>query len=536
MTECSPESITGALTATLEAVGVDTMEAKLSMSKAQKQGYTAKIDDLFDDAFHDGSRLREGDDKIIDWIAGSRDTFDKPSTTAGAVINATKSLMYQERNASQSLGEDVIQAFQPIMEKVNSKYKDDPNGKAIYKGLIKDKIKELEASRPELADSPAWEKYSSWLEKGGRLYPPKPDEGLGFKGLGIKAVNNVVSNVITGNFNVFGGNIVEMMKVSTMYPDTALGTIQHAFNFTKRDDLIKAGVFDDPSRTFEKWTEKADDPQWLKSLIKANAKGTQALQDLTFAFDAPMKTWAYEAGKAKGGHEEGMRAVQKITFSNRLADPTFAEMNGSNRIVTQLMHYSMGTARFYGSLWGELANHKENPKRAKQAIAGLIQYHVGMGLVAGTLNALEGKDFNEAFIIGASQVPVLYGVAEGLFPELKEMNERNKGAGTQLTKAGSLNSLFIGVDIAKGVYRKTTSSLEKAKEAMLNGDAKTATLEGGRASIELSSVLPVITGTKAGKNVSDWLLDWWEGDFEADEAGKQLLGRTTPFYKDEVQP
>jgi hypothetical protein len=536
MTECSPDSITGALIATSEAVGIDASEPKLAMNKAQKQGYTAKTDDLFDDAFHDGSRLREGDDAIIDWIAGSRDNFDKPATSAGHLINATKSLMYQERNASQSLGEDIIQAFQPIMEKVSGEYKDNPDGRKIYTALIKDKIKELEASRPELADSPAWDKYSKWLKDGGRLYPPNPDEGLGLKGLGIKGVNNVVSNVITGNFNVFGGNIVEMMKVSTMYPDTALGTIQHAFNFTKRDDLIKAGVFNDPSKTFENWTAKDGDPQWLKGIIKANAKGTQALQDLTFLFDTPMKTWAYEAGKARGGHEEGMRAVQKITFSNRLADPTFAEMNGSNRIVTQLMHYSMGTARFYGSLWGELANHKENPKRAKQAIAGLIQYHIGMGLVAGTLNALEGKDFNEAFAIGASQVPVLYGVAEGLFSELKEMNERNKGAGTQLTKTASLNSLFIGVDIAKSVVKKTNASIEKAQEAVRNGDTETAIREGGRASIELSTVFPVITGTKAGKGVSDWLLDWWEGDFEADQAGKQLLGRTTPFYKDEVQP
>lgn len=536
MTECSPDSIAGALTATMEAVGIDATEAKLSMGKAQVRGYTAKMDDIFDESFHDGSRLREGDDTIIDWIAGSRENFDKPSTTAGQFINATKSLMYQERNASNSLGEEVIQAFQPIMEKVNREYADNPNGKAVYKGLINDQIAQLERTQPDLKDSPAWKKYSQWLKDGGRLYPPKPEELLGMKAVGIKAVNNVVSNIITGNFNVFGGNIVEMMKVSIMYPDTALSTIQHAFNFTKRDDLIKAGVFNDPSKTFEKWTAKDGDPKLLKGIIKANAKGTQALQDLTFLFDTPMKTWAYEAGKARGGHEEGMRAVQKITFSNRLADPTFAEMNGSNRIVTQLMHYSMGTTRFYGNLWGELANHKANPKRAKQAIAGLIQYHVGMGLVAGTLNALEGKDFNEAFAIGASQVPVLYGMAEGLFPELKEMNERNKGAGTQLTKAASLNSLFIGVDIAKSVARKTSASFEKAKEAMQNGDTETAIREGGRASIELSSVFPVITGTKTGKAVSDWLLDWWEGDFEADEALKQLAGRTTPYYKDEVQP
>lgn len=532
MTECSPESITGALTATLEAVGVDTMEAKLSMSKTQKQGYTAKIDDLFDDAFHDGSRLREGDDAIIDFVSGSRDNFDKPSTTANHWINATKSQFYQFRNVSQSLGEDVVQPFQKIMEKVNRDYLDNPEGRKIYKGLIGDKIKEVETSRPDLLDSPAWkDHYKPWLEDGGKLFPSKNKAGLG-----TSLINNTVSNIITGNFNVFGGNLIEMMKIPVLYGGDALKTINHALNYTKRDDLIKAGVFNDPSRAIEKWTAKPNDNALVKALIKGNAKGMEALQELTFLFDTPMKTWAYEAGKAKGGHEEGMRAVQRITFANRLADPTFMEMNSNNRLVTQLMHYSMGTARFYGSLWGELANHKQNPERAKQAVAGLLMYHVGLGLSAGALNALQGKDFNEAFVIGASQVPVLYSVAEGLFPELREMNERNKGAGTQLTKAGSLNGFFIGVDIAKGAYKKTGLSLEKAQKAVMNGDTKTAGLEAGRALLKATTFTPTVLGSKVSQGVSDWLLDWWEGDFEADQAGKQLLGRTTPFYKDEVQP
>jgi hypothetical protein len=527
MTECSPESITGALTATLEAVGVDTMEAKLSMSKAQKQGYTAKIDDLFDDAFHDGSRLKEGDDTIIDWIAGSRDNFDKPATSAGRVINGTKSLFYQFRNVSQSLGEDVVQPFQKIMEKINGEYKDNPDGRKIYTALIKDKIKELESTRPKLSDSPAWSRYSKWLKDGGSLYHTDHQNVL------AKGVNNVVSNIITGNFNVFGGNLIEMMKVPVLYGGDALKTISHATNFTKRDDLVKAGVFQETDIPFK---ENPADPKVWNALRKANYKGLQTIQDLTFLFDTPIKTWAYEAGKAKGGHEEGMRAVQRITFANRLADPTFMQIDPVGRLGTQLTNYGMGTVRLYGNLWHEVASFKQDPERAKQAVAGLILYHTWLGLSAGTLNALQGKDFNEAFQIGASQVPLLYGIAEAISPELQEKSERNKGAGTQLTQASGVGRLFVGLDIAKKTVDTTGRSLKKAHEAVMNDDPETAVREATRALIKSSTFIPSVTGTKVGQGVSDWLLDWNEGDFEADEAGKQLLGRTTPFYKDEVQP
>lgn len=550
MTECSPDSIAGALTATMEAVGIDATEAKLAMNKQQKQGYTAKSDDIMDASYRDGSKIKEGDGVVIDWITGSREIVKKnadgtipekrPVNSIDQLINASKYLFYKKRNASDSLGDEIILPFQDIMEKANSGVEFEvragktKSGKSLYYHLVEKEIAKLEKGQERLSDNPAWDRYKTFLLKGGALYAdkPKPD-------LGTQIVNNVVSNTITGNFNVFGGNLIEMIKVPTMYGGDALKTI-NAINFSKRPELINAGVFNDPNKRFEKIiSEKGDHPFW-QGLIKKNNEGVQILQDLTFLFDTPMKNWAYEAGKARGGHDEGLRAVQRITFNNRLADPTFEQMDANATLTTQLTNYTMGTARFYGHLWKELASYKQGDKelseRAKQALGGLVMYHVGLGISAGTLNALQGKDFRESFIIGASQVPVLYSIAEELFPDLKEMAERNKGAGTQLVKAGSLNGFFIGVDIAQGTIKGAYTAYGKALDAVRNGDPSTASLEGARGLIKTSVLTPTVLGTKTAQGVTDWLLDWWEGDFEADEALKQLAGRTTPYYKDEVEP
>jgi len=193
----------------------------------------------------------------------------------------------------------------------------------------------------------------------------------------------------------------------------------------------------------------------------------------------------------------------------------------------------------YGGLLNDLAGKGKSPQQRTRALTGLAIYHLGLGGIAAMGAAVEGKDPAEAVKIGAAQVPLLYGVydwiRESTDADYKEWRDENSSAIMKIIQAPTATPGFLGVKIATQKLTKSVGEIKKALEAARDGDTETAGIHAGRALFAGSMFFPTPIGTKLGQGVGDFFFDAAEGEFDpASDGVQQFLGRTTPFYKDQV--
>jgi hypothetical protein len=405
--------------------------------------------------------------------------------------------------------------------------KDFEGSRKDYEKTIKTMTKEVERQNPDLKQSHEWRQYKDWMSGGGPFYRPDGET----ENLVQYGIKNVVRNVVSGNMNVFGGNLIEMGKVPVLYGGGSvkhLGTVM-SNGFKLLPEIKEAGGGGD----FVDFLSELPNPEtdkkgFIQSLKKINETGVNAIQQATMLFDAPMKNWAYLAGSEKGGHELGMKAIQDVSFHSRLADPMFSSMSQNTRLANQLMGYSINTIKMYGGMWGKVLGKGIPPEDRVKALGSIAMYHTIMGLGAAMINAAEGKDFAQSFGLGAAQVPILFQAAYLMSPEVKEWADENGGLGTNMVGAANFGAGFVGVSIFQNQFKKQGTLVKKAVEAMQDGDEEAAISALTKSLVVSQSFLPNVLGTRAGQNTTNWLLDYMGG--EADES---LITAVTGFGKED---
>jgi hypothetical protein len=160
----------------------------------------------------------------------------------------------------------------------------------------------------------------------------------------------------------------------------------------------------------------------------------------------------------------------------------------------------------------------------------------GAGLAA--LTTGEEKDPTAAFIAGVSQVPVLTALASAAIPSLGEFYQESQNPLSGSIKAASFDRAFIPVGIAAQNWSLAQKSLSKASEAAAEGDYGASSAYAGHAFTKLATFTPTIFGNRLGQATLDLVGDGMLGEYDLtpEEITKQALGRTTPFFKDDVLP
>jgi hypothetical protein len=520
--QCSPDAIVGSVRAMYDSTGLGGEAFPPTMSRAEKQAYVRYHDAQATQQFM-RQPINTATQAVHNLISGRSTRIQEgASDQVPGKENAMRAFINGTRRFSSVLGDETIQPFDELMER-HLPTRHAEGARKAYTDEVTALIKQHEKANPHLEVIPEWEDYKYFLTNGGGLYK-NPHHQKGIDRRLEKVANNVTANVIRGNFNVAGGNLIEIVKVPALYGADSIKHLPEVMNlmFKPHPELVRSGALT-PLHELLADAPTPDQPGFRGQVAKWNRKGNDALQATTMLFETPLKNWAYLTGVEKnGGHAGGLKAVQDVSFQGRLADPMMSSTTPLGRSATTLMNYSINNIRMYHGLLHRAYGKNQTVEQRKTALVGLAMYHVAMGLGAGAINALEGKDFWESFKIGAMQVPLLFELANYLSPEMRDWVKENEGAGTKMVRAASIGTGFVAAQIAASSAKKVVSEFGKVGDSFSEGDNAGAINHLMRGYIKSKVFTPNLLGTRAGQKASEWLLDWWEG-----EAEDNIINRVT---------
>lgn len=451
-----------------------------------------------------------------------------------------KAMLHETRLMSDILGDEVIDQAQAIHTDIMRKYGKDMEtnpsaGRPEYNKRVRDLVEAWEDRVPE-AQKAYWLDYKRFLEKGGGTYG-HPVDGSRAEAFGRQIVGNVVSNQVTMSPTVLFGNMMEISKAIILYPDTALQALPKALRtggFGKVPELERIGFY----ARGDQGVELPENPRLIDRARAVNNKIDNWFKGSIEYTSRPMQAWAYYAGKLRGGHKGGVKAVENVSFNTRAMNPTLGRARGTG-LFTQLLHFSTMSAKMYGGLWNDAVMGKTPADKAR-AVTGLLLLHGGTAAVMAANGAAEGKDPAASAQIGlinsiALAGPAIYEAIKVVNPEFKDWAEENAPSLLQLTQT-TASPGFVGTQIALSKGERLVKEMKKAALAFAEGDTETGARQSARALMTTQVFMKNPLGNRLSQNIADFILDANEGKFDiGSEGAQQAAGRLTPFYKDVVK-
>lgn len=451
-----------------------------------------------------------------------------------------KAMLHETRLMNDLLGDEVIDQADRIYDRIMAAHGkmmeiDSRAGWKDYQAEVKDLIEEFDDRIPK-NKKVYWESYKDFLRQGGGIYARPPQTSNQAEQFGRAVVNNVVSNQVTLSPTVIFGNMMELSKAAILYPDTAFQALPKMLaakgGFGKIPELESMGIY-----RSDQVSALTQDAGPIKKAGNWLSKADNAMRQSIAFTSRPMQAWAYYAGEIRGGQNEGIKAVERVSFSSRPMNPTLGQARGTG-LFTQLLHFSTMSAKMHAGLLKDVARPLSPSDRAR-AIVGLGLLHGGTAAVMAMNAGMEGKDPSAAAIIGGMNSFPLLGPAiyEALkmHPDFKEWTEENAPSLLTLVQT-TASPGFTGAKIAGGKLSRFAKETKKAIEAFADGDLETAARESTRAFMTSQVFFKNPLGNRLFQSVSDFMLDANEGRFDiGTEGAQQAAGRLTPFYKDVVR-
>lgn len=482
---CTSENVVGELAGLLESAGITPEAGALDALGASGKNYYNK------------TVTKNGDDLDVlhpSPFSEKVKSFWERNPLTGDLKPLIGKIITDARNPSGILGEKtlepVLKFHQDHFKNVYSKIGSDSDyitAIKAYKKGIKEALKAVDTSGFNESQKGYFEKYKQFYKKGGEFYPTET-EGTGIN----QALNNLVTNQIQNSLAVLLGNPLEVaIKLPALYGDNAfkgLGEyITRGAALKKLPELVEAGVYG------VKWLDAAE-TKWYEKL-------NRRWEGLIQFTDIPTKNAAYLAGKAKGGHEEGLKAVQDVMFTPRFGDLPSQRWGSAGRNESKLLTYTVNTAKMHFSLWRQLLHKQSNMKSRLQAGAGLAWMH-GVAFGIGGTGAFitdEQLKFIRQYAPEAADVleeykePFLNKVIAAVSPEIGNFLEENDLSLGGLVQSQGINRVFVAGSIMERKIQKASKMMGKAFESLQNGDHLGFAVDAG-----LSFVTGVLSFTKSG--------------------------------------
>lgn len=327
-------------------------------------------------------------------------------------------------------------------------------------------------------------------------------------------LNNTVANSINLSNNVIMGNPVELLvKAPTLYGfRPSLAGLVEALKTTKGNiwaripELEKRGYYGfnlEPSKRV----------LGIPGSGKLNDLGKQSIELIMNTTQRPLLNTAYSIGKLKGGEEEGILALEKIAFANRLGNRPRLFRSQSSGSSLKLMNYTFSQYQMMGGLIHGLGN----PETRWESVRGIATY----GLMVG---ALGGQ---------SAYIPKPFDMI------LEQVDGYKDWRAEHLTPLGKLiQPGQITVGAAQSIWNRTTQSANKDFQSGANnlskGNVGAAVCDFTLGSLQLSIGFGqnVWTNPRILKSIRA-NIDLLQGDIGQEEAFQRLDKTWNPFHKDE---
>lgn len=336
-------------------------------------------------------------------------------------------------------------------------------------------------------------------------------------------LRNIVANTIDMSGTILAGNIPELLiKLPTTHGFSgALKGLRRALELTDGNlwgripDLDARGLYGEARMNHDMdISDKGFDDMFAKF---GNGYGRlmQGILDIT---DRPLRNISYAAGEVKGGVSAGLQSVEEIAFLNRLGNDSRLGRDPLGRNSLTFLNYTLSTYNMVGSHFvGLLGKNSTVATRVNSARA------------LGTYTAM-------TTVIGGGTAAVL--VPEPLSellkhasPDYADWEAENITPLSKLVRMGGITSIGVSIQMANRTAKRFQSSMNKAAEAVGDGDIERATVEVGDAGLSLTSVIRNPFGNPRVQKALRKARDLNEGKIDQDEFSKEVFEGFFPFAK-----